>query len=826
MPIAALPPTTVRAIGSASVISDPCSIVKELLDNALDAAATSVFIEISQNTLDVIQVKDNGHGIPSSDHPFVCKRTFTSKIQTVEDLRTIGGRCLGFRGEALASAAEISGGLTVSTRVQHEPVGSSVRYGRDGELLSTQRASHPVGTSVRITDLFKHIPVRRQTTLKNATKTLVRIKKLVHAYAIAQPAKRLSLRVLKAKTEANNWMYAPGQTTLLDAALKVMGTDASSCLVREWPPNDDSDQSLQQKQAGFRIVALFPDPSDLSKGNGSGQYISIDGRPLSTTRGIAQDIAKLYKSYIRSAASRQEPSPNITDPLLCLHVICTDVSYDVNIEPAKDDILLENAQELLSLVEELLCDVYGEKPNSAEEPKAISKEKGPVSHKNSCDLLLAQKPEKSSRPKSPGGSATNFTSTRFTQATDSETHSPGAETRTELRDGSNPWSIMRSNMPTPKADRAPRDTWASTRTTVQSPGSRRNSQETLQTCSPRSFLPSPSASTKTTPESVESSPSGQTQSPTDATQRKPKQASRERDRERYGNGALDTWFTKTTLVNLSPATASNEPGDQERPLHQLAQERFGSPERPADNPNELASHGVATDSQDSSESEPEDSGSLLLRNPELRERHAGLPVLERWSSRLHQLSKTGHLELQNALDFENRKREAIARRREQLKSRSEQSSNSPHLSRYLAAKAALQPDVARDEQNSPILSPLDPRSYLMRLAQRGTAKKSINSNKLPFETIPDGCELYCVSLKQKADLPLLSTMFGHISTTDLYTQRGDQVEAFPPHDDSPIDLWRHRLTNLTKDKYPTGSGLPELQFDFSHLVQRSEGHSE
>ncbi|OOF90532.1 hypothetical protein ASPCADRAFT_211943, partial [Aspergillus carbonarius ITEM 5010] len=163
MPIAALPPTAVRAIGSASVISDPCSIVKELLDNALDAAATSVFIELSQNTLDVIQVKDNGHGIPSTDIPFVCKRTFTSKLQTVEDLRTIGGRSLGFRGEALASAAEISGGVTVTTRVHDEPVGSSAKYGRDGELLSTQRASHPVGTSVRITDLFKHIPVRRQT---------------------------------------------------------------------------------------------------------------------------------------------------------------------------------------------------------------------------------------------------------------------------------------------------------------------------------------------------------------------------------------------------------------------------------------------------------------------------------------------------------------------------------------------------------------------------------------------------------------------------------------------------------------------------------------
>lgn len=135
MPITALPQDTARAIGSTSVISDPCSVVKELLDNALDASATSVFIEISQNTVDVIQVKDNGCGIPPSDHALVCKRAHTSKIATVEGLKKIGGSSLGFRGEALASTAEVSGGVTVTTRVDTEPVASVIRYGRDGGVI-------------------------------------------------------------------------------------------------------------------------------------------------------------------------------------------------------------------------------------------------------------------------------------------------------------------------------------------------------------------------------------------------------------------------------------------------------------------------------------------------------------------------------------------------------------------------------------------------------------------------------------------------------------------------------------------------------------------
>lgn len=135
MPIVALPPTTIRAIGLLSAISDPSSVVKELLDNALDASATSVTIEISQNTLDVIQVRDSGHGIAAEDFTVLCKRSYTSKIQTIGDLRTIGGKSLGFRGEALASIAEMSGALFVTTRTSSESAGCYLSYGRDGVLL-------------------------------------------------------------------------------------------------------------------------------------------------------------------------------------------------------------------------------------------------------------------------------------------------------------------------------------------------------------------------------------------------------------------------------------------------------------------------------------------------------------------------------------------------------------------------------------------------------------------------------------------------------------------------------------------------------------------
>ena len=280
MPIEALPQKTIRAIGSTSVISDPYSVVKELIDNALDASTTSLQIEISQNTLDVIQLKDSGHGISPEDQQYVCKRAFTSKIQTLDDLKNVGGSSLGFRGEALASVAELSGVLAVTTRVKSEVAGRCSKYGRNGELTGyadlasflacvpflifhrrTQRTSHPVGTTVRITDFLKHIPVRRQTALKCATKSLSRIKKLVQAYAIAHPSKRFSLKVLKAKIENNNWTYAPNaDASLSDAALKVAGREvSSSCDVKRL-----SSQSTPGNQGGatdqqdYEAIAFLP----------------------------------------------------------------------------------------------------------------------------------------------------------------------------------------------------------------------------------------------------------------------------------------------------------------------------------------------------------------------------------------------------------------------------------------------------------------------------------------------------------------------------------------------------------------------------------------
>jgi DNA mismatch repair protein MutL len=134
--IKALPPKTVLQIASSQVLVDPGSVVKELIDNALDARATAIFVDITPNALDSIQVKDNGHGIPAQDRALVCRRHCTSKLCDFHQLSEIGGKWLGFRGEALASVANVSGSLRVVTRVEGEPVAVLLNFDQKGEVAS------------------------------------------------------------------------------------------------------------------------------------------------------------------------------------------------------------------------------------------------------------------------------------------------------------------------------------------------------------------------------------------------------------------------------------------------------------------------------------------------------------------------------------------------------------------------------------------------------------------------------------------------------------------------------------------------------------------
>ncbi|RJE26922.1 DNA mismatch repair protein [Aspergillus sclerotialis] len=881
MPIEALSQTTIRAIGSSSVISDACSIVKELLDNALDASASTIVIEISQNTLDVIQVKDNGHGIPAEDHTFVCRRSFTSKINTVDDLKNIGGKYLGFRGVALASAAEMSSSVTVTTRVEAELTGSSVKYGRNGEIISTQRASHPVGTTVRISDFLKYIPVRRQTALRNTAKTLARIKKMVQSYAMSQPSKRLSFKVLKAKNESNNWMYAPVQNaTLIDAALKTVGSSITSCcMTKNWPLENgamNSEQVSRKDLSGYKMIAILPkSDADFSRLNNAGQYFNVDGRPLSTSRGIGRDVVKLYKSYLRTAASRSEQSLAITDPFLCLHIQCPQGSYDVNIEPAKDDLLFEDPQLILSLVESVFQESYGELTVSFDNGTTSNKRASKISNNDAFELLLARKspvsPSLDERTPNSRATSTAYTippsDLRASVLPDSfdddmcegtlrQETTPQALEKPSSKDleSLNPWVITRMNVSNNQPPRACSVQLMNSHVSMPTAteGSRqllRDKEARYQQSASSSALTSPTSSafysTATSPGTRQSPSSlrNTSQSTVIAASYDSKKEMRERDKDRYGNGALDTWFKRTTGAALLQHSVDSEAEQEqeEPPLSQLADAQFGPEERSSSRlhaaEEDLETVRMPFGSMSDNRQRVMSPLQAPDQSPEISPQRQPSPS-ERSPCERNQLSEDSR-GLNDALDFERRKKETIQRQREQMRSRLEPSAhtNSPHRSRYLAARAALasESNSATQSQHTPSEESLarpaldhnDPRAYLMRqqnVQQPGSSQgqqkiQRAQTRKLPLEKIPEGYDLHDISLTVPAKISQLSKTFTKISETDLYTQNGVDFQSFPAKSEDPIQLWIGKLSPLIKGKYRTkdGSQEPDLQFDLTAI---------
>lgn len=352
MSIHALPQTAVRTIRSGQALTDPASVVKELIDNALDARASNIAIEISANTLDVIQVKDNGHGIAPTDRPLVAKPYCTSKLKDEKDLALVGSTYLGFRGEALSSALEMSDEMTITTRVEGESIATAIKICQTGDPVQ-DRATHPPGTTVRVANFLKNQPVRKQVALKAAPKTLTKIKQMLQSYAFARPATRLSLKVIKAKNDKDNWTYAPKiGGGIEDTAFKVVGKPcASQCT---W---------AELEYEGFTVQAFLPRlDAHALKISGLGQYVSVNDRPLTSSRGISKQLVRIYKESLKESSSLGDAK----DPFLYLSLSCPPGSYDANIEPAKDDVLFGDVDKVVEAVRRLMLISYPEKDVSAE----------------------------------------------------------------------------------------------------------------------------------------------------------------------------------------------------------------------------------------------------------------------------------------------------------------------------------------------------------------------------------------------------------------------------------------------------------------------------
>ena len=195
--VKALEGRTIHQIQSGQVIVDLCSVVKELVENSLDAEATAIEVRFRNNGLDSIEVQDNGIGIASENYETIALKHYTSKLSNYDDLSSL--QTFGFRGEALSSLCALSKFHITTARADEAPKGTRLDFETSGKLKGTQVIASQKGTTVTVEDLFRNLPVRRRELEKNIKREYGKVLGVLQAYACISIQARISVSNVMAK---------------------------------------------------------------------------------------------------------------------------------------------------------------------------------------------------------------------------------------------------------------------------------------------------------------------------------------------------------------------------------------------------------------------------------------------------------------------------------------------------------------------------------------------------------------------------------------------------------------------------------------------------
>jgi len=320
MPIHLLPPEVADKIAAGEVIERPVSVAKELMENAIDAGADDIRIEVVQGGRRLIRVSDDGCGIPAGEVELAFARHATSKLSTADDLYRV--QTLGFRGEALASIAAVSR-LTLTTRTADEETGSLVRV-EGGAIVHREPLGRPVGTTVLVENLFYNTPARLKF-LRADTTEAGHIARLASSYALAYPERRITLQ--------NNdrlVLRTTGTGALLDAIIAIYGLDVAERTIVV-PPSDGA--------SGIRVWGIIGAPS-VHRPNRQDIVLFVNRRWVQdTSLNVAASDA--YRTLL----------PNGRYPLVILNIELPSEDVDVNIHPTKREVRFRHARDVFSAVQ-------------------------------------------------------------------------------------------------------------------------------------------------------------------------------------------------------------------------------------------------------------------------------------------------------------------------------------------------------------------------------------------------------------------------------------------------------------------------------------------
>jgi DNA mismatch repair protein MutL len=316
-------------IAAGEVVERPASVVKELLENSLDAGATRIRLEVEAGGRKLIRIVDNGQGMGRDDALLAFERHATSKLRSSDDLLSIA--TLGFRGEALPSIASVAR-VTLETRAPEDEVGTALEIA-GGNLLRVEDAGLPAGTTIAVRDLFFNTPARRKF-LRSEQTELGHVAALVTHYALAHPTKHFELH-----TSTQALVMAPAVTNTGERLFQVFGRETFESLISvaaeidfaraglPEPPPWKRAEDYEPPEPGFLRLSGFVSKPELQKLNRNSIYVFANGR-LIRDRLVLHALTEAYRNII----------PPTSFPVVLLFLEMPPQEIDVNVHPAKTEV--------------------------------------------------------------------------------------------------------------------------------------------------------------------------------------------------------------------------------------------------------------------------------------------------------------------------------------------------------------------------------------------------------------------------------------------------------------------------------------------------------
>ncbi len=321
-----LPDHLINQIAAGEVVERPASIIKELIENSLDAEATDIRIDIEQGGLERVRVRDNGRGIVAADLPLALSRHATSKINSLDELQQV--MTLGFRGEALPSIASVSR-LTITSRTQDDEDGSRIVY-RPDTTPSLTPAPHPPGTTVDVQNLFYNVPARRKF-MRTPRTEYSRVETIVKTLAMAHPTVSFQMN-----HNGKDTLSFPAATTDAEQdqrIAKILGKDFASAARR-----------VVLEGPGVALHGWIADPS-FSRSSGDMQYFFVNHR-IVRDKVITHAVKQAYSDLIYHQRF----------PAFVLFLGIDPTAVDVNVHPGKHEVRFRDSQLVHGFVRRSLKD--------------------------------------------------------------------------------------------------------------------------------------------------------------------------------------------------------------------------------------------------------------------------------------------------------------------------------------------------------------------------------------------------------------------------------------------------------------------------------------